>query len=271
MTTTTTALPSFLIMLADDIGWGDFSYNNGTALTPNIDTWSKAQGSVLLQDFHSGGTTCSPTRATVLTGRHHFRDCVDYVYGCSDMRSCPKLDFEFAPSNTFTVGDAVRSSAYPDEYDSVGGAYFAGKWHLGSFFNDSNIYGGVPCGVPSSPITHGFTKMNATIEVAPTATTNCQCKAEWMDSCDFGHYNQSNHCYPEGECCFNYWWDDPLGTYRMISYLLFLIYEHNNSNICCFSIKYDNDYIFSYLCRLFRLFYESSTWCNKLNMANTTR
>jgi hypothetical protein len=120
MTTTTTALPSFLIMLADDIGWGDFSYNNGTALTPNIDTWSKAQGSVLLQDFHSGGTTCSPTRATVLTGRHHFRDCVDYVYGCSDMRSCPKLDFEFAPSNTFTVGDAVRSSAYPDEYDSVG-------------------------------------------------------------------------------------------------------------------------------------------------------
>ena len=61
------------------IGWGDFHYNNGTALTPNIDAWVKRDGTVLMQDFHSGGTVCSPTRATVLTGRNHFRDCVDYV------------------------------------------------------------------------------------------------------------------------------------------------------------------------------------------------
>mmetsp|Transcript_26788 Transcript_26788/g.73711 ORF Transcript_26788/g.73711 Transcript_26788/m.73711 type:complete len:339 (+) Transcript_26788:336-1352(+) len=203
----TPALPSFLFMLADDIGWADFSYNNGTALTPNIDAWARAKGSVMLQDFHSGGTVCSPTRATVLTGRHHFRDCVDHVYGCSDMRSCPSLAFEFAPSKTFTVGNAVRN-AFPEDYDSKGGAYFAGKWHLGSFFNDSKAYGGLP----SSPITHGFTKMNATIEVAPTATTNCQCKAEWLDSCDFGHYHKPEHCF-NGDCCFNYWWDDPLAPH----------------------------------------------------------
>lgn len=79
------ALPSFLFLLVDDIGWADFSYNNGTALTPNIDRWARAEGSIILQDFHSGGTVCSPTRATVLTGRNHFRDCVDFVYGCSDM------------------------------------------------------------------------------------------------------------------------------------------------------------------------------------------
>lgn len=172
---TSPALPSVLFLLGDDIGWGDFHYNNGTAKTPNIDSWSRSDGSVLLQDFHSGGTVCSPTRATVLTGRHHFRDCVDYVYGCSDMRSCPSLDFEFAPSKTFTVGDAFRK-AYSNHYETdetdIGGAYFAGKWHLGSFFNDSKAYGGVT----SSPLTHGFTKMNATVEVAPTATTNCQCR-----------------------------------------------------------------------------------------------
>lgn len=57
---------------------------------------------------HSGGTVCSPTRATVLTGRNHFRDCVDYVYGCSDMTECVP-SFNFAPENTFTVGDAVRA------------------------------------------------------------------------------------------------------------------------------------------------------------------
>ena len=199
--------PSFLFLLADDIGWADFGYNNGTALTPNLNAWAKSKGSVLLQDFHSGGTVCSPTRATVLTGRNHFRDCVDFVYGCSDMRSCPQLDFEFAPSSTFTVGDAFRM-AHNDTKDPDM-TYFAGKWHLGSFFNDSKTYGGVT----SSPLTHGFTKMNATIEVAPTATTNCQCRAEWLELCDFGHYYQPNHCYPDGECCFNYWWDDPMAPH----------------------------------------------------------
>ena len=199
------ALPSFLFMLVDDVGWADLSYNNGTARTPNIDRWARAQGSVILQDFHSGGTVCSPTRATVLTGRNHFRDCVDFVYGCSDMSQCVP-GFEF-PSETFTVGDAVRT-AFPDDYD-MGGVYFAGKWHLGSFFNDSEAYGGRT----SSPLVHGFTKMNATIEVAPTATLNCQCKLEWLENCNFGHYNSPNHCYPEGHCCFNYWWDDPLAPH----------------------------------------------------------
>jgi arylsulfatase A-like enzyme len=200
------ALPSFLFLLVDDIGWADFSYNNGTALTPNIDQWTQEKGTVLLHDFHSGGTVCSPTRATVLTGRNHFRDCVDFVYGCSDMSQCIP-DFEFAPSKTFTIGDAVRT-AHPNEYDR-GGAYFAGKWHLGSFFNDSEAYGSMS----SSPMSHGFNKMNATIGVAPTATTNCQCKPEWLEHCEFGHYHGPNHCFPQGQCCFNYWWDDPMSPH----------------------------------------------------------
>jgi len=72
--------PSFLFMLGDDIGWSDFRYNNGTAVTPRITNWISRKGSVLFQDFHTGGTVCSPTRATILTGRNHFRDCVNYVY-----------------------------------------------------------------------------------------------------------------------------------------------------------------------------------------------
>lgn len=74
----------------------DFRYNSGTAATPNIDAWANRQGSIILQDFHSGGTVCSPTRATVLTGRNHFRDCVDFVFDCSDMTECVP-SFEFAP------------------------------------------------------------------------------------------------------------------------------------------------------------------------------
>ena len=196
--------PSFLFILIDDVGWADLGYNNGTAHTPNIDTWAKRPGTMLMQDLHSGGTVCSPTRATVLTGRNHFRDCVDYVYGCSDMTSCVP-DFEFAPSRTFTVGDAVRVAG-PD-YDD--GAIFLGKWHLGSFFNDSEAYGGKT----SSPITHGFHHFNATVEVTQTSTANCMCRPEWEHLCNFGHYGRMVHCEASNtkqiaDCCQNYWWDD---------------------------------------------------------------
>eukprot|EP00049_Salpingoeca_infusionum_P017279 m.352374 g.352374 ORF g.352374 m.352374 type:complete len:540 (-) comp16501_c0_seq1:365-1984(-) len=194
--------PSFLFLLADDVGWADFSYNNGTTFTPNIDALARAKGTLLLQDFHSGGTICSPTRATILTGRNHFRDCVDSVYDCSDMTQCvPK--FNFAPNKTFTVPMAVRAAN--NDYRSQ----FLGKWHLGSFYNDSEHYGGIT----SSPITHGFDEFNATVEVAPTATANCNCNPKWEGQCEYGHYNMSTHCAgstgPGGNnCCFNYWWQD---------------------------------------------------------------
>lgn len=97
---------------------------------------------------------CSPTRASVLTGRTPLRDCVDGVYGCSDMTECVP-SFEFAPQRTFTIGDAARAAS--SEYVSQHWA----KWHLGSFYNDSEAYGGIT----SSPVTHGFDRFNSTVEV----------------------------------------------------------------------------------------------------------
>eukprot|EP00750_Incisomonas_marina_P002570 INCI1244.2.p1 GENE.INCI1244.2~~INCI1244.2.p1 ORF type:complete len:657 (-),score=87.74 INCI1244.2:42-2012(-) len=197
--------PSFLFILGDDIGWADFSYNNGTAASPRIREWTQQDGTIVMQDFHTGGTVCSPTRATVLTGRNHFRDCVDYVYGCSDMTECVP-DFEFAPQHTFTIADAARAAG--KNYTS----HFGGKWHLGSFYNDSADLGGRL----SSPLSHGFDLMNATVEVAPTATTNCECNEEWQESCNYGHFGKMTHCSgtqgpdPKAKpgCCFNYWWGD---------------------------------------------------------------
>lgn len=153
-----------MFILADDIGWADFSYNNGTAHTPNLDALAKANGSIQMMDFHSGGTVCSPTRATVLTGRHHRRDCVNYVYDCSDPTECEPT-MKFAYNHTFTTANTVKVAS--EDYKSA----FWGKWHLGSFYNDSKV--------PSSPTTHGFDHFNATIEVAPTRSTNCNCNKEW--------------------------------------------------------------------------------------------
>ena len=198
--------PSFLFLLGDDIGWADMGYNNGTAATPRIDAWAARKGSLKLQDFHSGGTVCSPTRASVLTGRNPWRDCVDGVYGCSDPTECTP-HFNFAPQRTFTIGDAARAAGIGAKSQHFG------KWHLGSFYNDSEAHGGIT----SSPVTHGFDDFNSTIEVAPTATTNCGCDAAWIKDCDFGHNHKCTHNNggpgPAGSaigngCCFNYWWRD---------------------------------------------------------------
>jgi len=198
--------PSFLFILADDIGWADVGYNGGTANTPRINQWAERDGTIVMKNFHTAGTVCSPTRASVLTGRNPFRDCVNGVYGCSDPTECTP-NFPFAPRGTFTIADAAREAG--KGYVSQ----FWGKWHLGSFYNDSHLYGGHW----SSPITHGFDHFNATIEVAPTATTNCQCNQEWEGQCDFGHNKRPTHCNggpsPGGGdlkdgCCFNYWWED---------------------------------------------------------------
>jgi len=192
------APPSFLFLLVDDVGWADVGYNGGIAKTPILDTWASEPSSLKLLDMHSGGTVCSPSRATVLTGRSHQRDCVDYVYDASDpTESTPSMNF--APQETFTIAKAVSASHYP--YSS----FFGGKWHLGALSNDANI--------TSSPSTHGFDHWNCTQEVSPTATTNCNCKTEWSDKCNYGHYLSPNHCAgdtnpgggPPG-CCFNYWW-----------------------------------------------------------------
>ena len=53
--------------------------------------------------------------------RNHFRDCVNYVYGCSDMTECVPT-FDFAPQKTFTIGMAARAAN--KNYKSA----FFGKW-----------------------------------------------------------------------------------------------------------------------------------------------
>ena len=40
--------PNFLFILGDDIGWADFSYNNGTARTPHIKAWTESPGTVVV-------------------------------------------------------------------------------------------------------------------------------------------------------------------------------------------------------------------------------
>lgn len=60
--------PNFVVILLDDVGYGDLGSYNGAIATPNIDALA-AQG-MRFTDFHSNGAVCTPTRAALMTGRY---------------------------------------------------------------------------------------------------------------------------------------------------------------------------------------------------------
>src|SRR5262245_11959962 len=69
--------PNVVVLLADDQGWGDLSFNGNTNLqTPNIDLLAKQGASF---DRFYVCPVCAPTRAEFLTGRYHPRGGVSGV------------------------------------------------------------------------------------------------------------------------------------------------------------------------------------------------
>ncbi|MCX6940191.1 MAG: sulfatase-like hydrolase/transferase [Verrucomicrobia bacterium] len=68
----TASRPNIILMMADDLGWGDPGFNGNTVIkTPHLDAMAKA--GLRFDRFYSGAPVCSPTRGTVLTGRHPYR------------------------------------------------------------------------------------------------------------------------------------------------------------------------------------------------------
>ena len=104
----TNAKTNFVLVMADDQGWGQTGYYNHPILeTPNLD--AMASNGLRFDSFYAGGPVCSPTRATVLTGRTHDRTGVfDHGYA---LRKQEK-----------TLPLALKNTGYAT-------AHF-GKWHL---------------------------------------------------------------------------------------------------------------------------------------------
>lgn len=100
--------PNVVLLLADDLGWGDISVHDGGVPTPHIDRLF-SQGVELTQ--YMGWCVCSPTRAMLLTGRHPFR-----------VGTGPEVGGELAVEET-TVAEAFRAQGYRT------GVF--GKWHNG--------------------------------------------------------------------------------------------------------------------------------------------
>ena len=174
-------MPNIIFAMADDLGWGDVQYNNGKAHTPNLNKMASNTNSVLLQRYYSGGSVCSPTRGTVLTGRNHNRYCLwdaNVARGTGDFT---KPEILSLPLSEISAAKVMREAGYST-------ALF-GKWHIGDF---KALKGGNKKWPVSHPGLHGFDQWQATERSAPTCTVNCACFKQ--SDCELGHYTYPPPC-----------------------------------------------------------------------------
>ncbi len=106
--------PNVVVLLADDLGLQDVGCYDGPVKTPAIDLL--AAGGVRFTDFYSGCAVCSPSRATLMTGRHHIRTGV-YSWIHDDSQNSHLLEREI------TLTEILKSAGYSTAH--------IGKWHLG--------------------------------------------------------------------------------------------------------------------------------------------
>lgn len=100
--------PNIILIMTDDQGWAQTGYYNHPVLkTPNLD--AMAANGLRLDRFYAAGPVCSPTRASVLTGRTHDRTGV-YTHGYA-LRRQEK-----------TLAEALKNVGYATGH--------FGKWHL---------------------------------------------------------------------------------------------------------------------------------------------
>lgn len=108
------AKPNVVVFLVDDLGYQDVGCYGGPVKTPAIDSLA-AKGARFTQ-FYSGCAVCSPSRATLLTGRHHIRTGV-YSWISDANQNSHLLEREV------TLAEVLKQAGYETAH--------VGKWHLG--------------------------------------------------------------------------------------------------------------------------------------------
>lgn len=122
------AKPNFLFILVDDLGWVDLScYGSEFYETPNLDRLA-SQG-MRFTDAYASCPVCSPTRASILTGKYPatvgVTDWIDWGGRLHPARGrlvdVPYL--KHLPREEFSLAEALRQKGYA--------IWHVGKWHLG--------------------------------------------------------------------------------------------------------------------------------------------
>ena len=138
--------PNIILLLADDLGYADLSCFDCPAVqTPNLD--ALAEGGTKLTQFYAASAVCTPTRASVLTGRYPLR---------FDIRRHFSDDERHLPAGTVTLPKLLQSAGYATGH--------VGKWHLGGLHVEH--LGKRDTTVPG-PHEHGFDHYQCQIEQQP--------------------------------------------------------------------------------------------------------
>ncbi len=106
----TPSRPNFVVIVADDLGWGDVGWHGSAIKTPQLDRLARAGVEL---DQHYVSPMCSPTRAAILSGRYASR------FGVTAAQN----GRAYFPE-TVTLARALHAAGYSTA--------ITGKWHLGS-------------------------------------------------------------------------------------------------------------------------------------------
>lgn len=139
--------PNIVFILADDLGWTDVGcFDSSLYRTPRIDAF--AQQSTRFTNSYAACNVCSPTRASILTGKYPARlHLTDYIPGRDPGPLAVPAWTQHLPLREFTLPEALRTVGY------VSGHF--GKWHL----NDDKNY---RAGRPRDPASQGFDEVLTT-------------------------------------------------------------------------------------------------------------
>ena len=120
--------PNFVFFLVDDLGWADLGCFGSTFYeTPNIDRLC-ASG-MKFTTAYAACPVCSPTRASIMTGRHPVRvDITDWIPGMSVSRAKNAKLRHVEDRNNLALGEMTIAEALKQHGYQT---FFAGKWHLG--------------------------------------------------------------------------------------------------------------------------------------------
>jgi arylsulfatase A-like enzyme len=116
--------PNVVFILVDDLGYMDIGANNPETFyeTPCIDRL--ASGGMRFTNGYAANPVCSPTRYSIMTGRHPSRvGATNFFSGTRAGKFLPAPLNDRMPLEEVTIAEAMKQRGYA--------TFFAGKWHLG--------------------------------------------------------------------------------------------------------------------------------------------